>query len=66
LLWEWDDLDTEKIWPRVLLFEFAGADPILLKRSAVLVEGLETRKCHALQQLPGSMLVELKDFVKQR
>ena len=69
LLWERPDhpqYERESLLPRVLFFDTLGADPILLRRSAALVEGLETRKCRALQQLSGPSLDELKAFVKGR
>ncbi len=69
LLWEQDDwspADSEKLLPRVFPFNKLSVDPILRRRSAALVKGLETRKCHALRELPASILVELKELLKQR
>ncbi|MBS0151653.1 MAG: pentapeptide repeat-containing protein [Nitrospira sp.] len=68
LLWVWDDRGTasEKPVLRAKRFEFGDIDPFLLKRSAALLDGLETRKCPVMSQLPKDLTGELREIIKRR
>lgn len=68
LLWVWDDRGTASQKPmlRAERFEFGDIDPISLRRSAALLDGLEMRKCPVMNQLPKLLTDELREILKRR
>lgn len=66
LLWAQDDNDWmshQTLQPRAKILH---SDPILLRKAAALIRGLEAQQCQVLEKLPTTNLHQLKTFLKQR